>query len=445
MDAAALHSAIVQSSDDAIVAKALDGRILSWNAGAERIFGYPAQDMIGRSVHTIIPQDRHGEEDARLAAISLGERVPIFETEWLHKEGHAIPVAITFSAVRDETGAIIAASMIARDSAKHLALAQRLEEQEVQFRLMADNIAQLAWIGDHEGSLFWYNRRWYEYTGASFSEMEGWGWQSVHDPEHLDRVTQRFRQHLESGEPWEDTFPLRGADGTFRWFLSHAAPIRDEHGKVRFWFGTSTDITEQRKARRQIELLLLEVNHRSKNMLAVVQSLARRTAASGGEFIERLERRIAALSANQDVVVSRFWADVPVQRMIEAQIAFLGESRNQIDYTGPEVAISPSAAEAISMALHELATNATKYGALANRGGRVTIVWKLTGCDNAARFEMRWRESDGPLVTKPTAIGFGSRIILDVPRGKLRAEVTVDYLPQGLVWQLSCPAENVLV
>jgi len=125
-----------------------------------------------------------------------------------------------------------------------------LKASEARFRALADNISQFAWMTDEKGWIFWYNQRWYDYTGTNLEQMKGWGWQQVHHPDHVQRVTERFRHHLESGEVWEDTFPLRGKDGHYRWFLSRAVPIRDEHGKVIRWFGTNTDITELRQAQR---------------------------------------------------------------------------------------------------------------------------------------------------------------------------------------------------
>ena len=123
-----------------------------------------------------------------------------------------------------------------------------MEESEERFRTLADNIAQLAWMADAEGWIFWYNRRWFDYTGTTLEEMQGWGWEKVHHPEHIARVVEKWGRHLAAGEGWEDTFPLRGADGHYRWFLSRAFPIRDAHGKVLRWFGTNTDVTEQRAA-----------------------------------------------------------------------------------------------------------------------------------------------------------------------------------------------------
>lgn len=138
-------------------------------------------------------------------------------------------------------GGIAAQAAIALDNAK---LYAESRESEERFRALSENLPQLAWMTQPDGYIFWYNRRWYDYTGTTLEQMQGWGWQAVHHPDHVDRVTERFKHHLETGEPWEDTFPLRGKDGTFRWFLSRAFPIRNTEGQITRWFGTNTDITE---------------------------------------------------------------------------------------------------------------------------------------------------------------------------------------------------------
>jgi len=121
------------------------------------------------------------------------------------------------------------------------------EARERQFRILANSISQLAWMADGKGYIFWYNDRWYEYTGTTLEEMQGWGWQKVHHPDEVDRVVERIKIAFATGEPWDDTFPLRSKTGEYRWFLSRALPIFDADGKVSRWFGTNTDITEQRE------------------------------------------------------------------------------------------------------------------------------------------------------------------------------------------------------
>ncbi|XWK88219.1 MAG: PAS domain S-box protein [Phormidium sp.] len=138
-----------------------------------------------------------------------------------------------------------------------------LRQSEERFRTLADNISQFAWMADEKGWLFWYNRRWFDYTGTTLEEMQGWGWQKVHHPDHLPRVIESFTHSLNTGEPWEDTFPLRSKEGEFRWFLSRALPIRDEQGNIVLWFGTNTDIQdikEVQDALRESNAILNAIN-----------------------------------------------------------------------------------------------------------------------------------------------------------------------------------------
>lgn len=431
------YAALVESSADAIIAKDVDGIIVSWNPAAERIFGYSAEEMVNQSIRRLLPPDRQDEEDDILGRIRRGEHVGQFFTKRLRKDGVLIDVSVSVSPVRNANDEIVGASKIAWDATEYLSTMRRLEESEGRFQLLANNIAQLAWIAQADGGIIWYNQRWFDYTGTNFEEMRGWGWRAVHHPDHRERVEQRFRRSLESGDLWEDTFPLRGKDGQYRWFLSRAEPIRGGDGAISQWFGTNTDITEQREQAEQIKLLLAEVNHRAKNMLATVQAIARRSAGDGTieGFVQQFERRVASLALNQDILVNRNWGEVPLAELVQRQLAFVSEQADRIEADGPDISVKPKGAEIIGMALHELATNALKHGALSNPDGKVTIRWQYVEDDRALSIE--WRESDGPAVVSPTRSGFGMQLIDWVPRHGLDADVMLEYNPDGLVWSLT--------
>ena len=411
--------------------------------GAQEIFGYAAHEVVGRSIRTLIPDDLQAEEDTILASIVRGERVPQFETKRLRKDGSTVPLSVVVSPVRNADGKVVAASKIAHDLSDRNRMRRQIEEVEDRFRLLADNISQLAWIAEKDGGIFWYNKRWFDFTGTTLEEMQGWGWRTVHHPDEMARVDARWKEHLASGQEWEDTFPLRSATGEYRWFLSRALPIRGPGGEIDCWFGTNTDVTEMRDAEQRIDLLLKEVNHRAKNMLAIVQSLARSSDVSREGFIERFEHRIRALAAGQDLLVHRAWAPVPVREMIKAQLAFLSDTLLRCSYDGPEILLSPASVEVLSMAVHELAINALKHGALSDDQGRLGITWHVEKVDDQDVFVMDWRESGGPAPQQPSRRGFGSRIIFDVPRIKLNAKVEHEFAPSGFIWKLSCPLADL--
>ena len=172
---------------------------------------------------------------------------------------------------------------LARAAAMRHAAEEDLRRQEAHFRTLANAIPQLAWTADSSGSVDWFNQRWFDYTGMTLEEMEGRGWETVHHPDHLDRVRESLAKAFEGGQAWEDTFPLRGADGQYRWFLTRALPVRDDAGATLGWLGTNTEISELIEARREAEAavqardaLIATVTHDLKNPLTVVAGYAHR-------------------------------------------------------------------------------------------------------------------------------------------------------------------------
>jgi two-component sensor histidine kinase len=185
-----------------------------------------------------------------------------------------------------------------------------------------------------------------------------------------------------------------------------------------------------------------EVNHRAKNMLGLVQAIARQTAAREPEdFVARFSERLRALAANQDLLVRNHWHGIDAEDLARAQLAHFADLvGSRIVLNGPKLRLNASAAQAIGLALHELATNAGKYGALSVTAGRVDLQWRCEG----DIFAISWTERNGPPVLPPQRRGFGSTVVDSMAKLSVGGTVQLDYAPSGLLWRLTCPAANAL-
>jgi PAS domain S-box-containing protein len=231
-------------------------------------------------------------------------------------------------------------------------------------------------------------------------------------------------------------------DGNVVWGRVTANIIRDSSGQPLRDTAVVQDMTERKQREEQLQLLMREVNHRVKNMLSVVDAIAHQTAAKNPEdFVERFSDRIQALSANQDLLVRSDWIGVQIEDLVRAQLApFADLIGSRIVVCGPRQRLNAASAQAIGLALHELATNAGKYGALSTDKGRVDISWGIAG----DTFTMGWIERDGPRVSRPERHGFGTIVIKAMAERSLDGTVDLDYPPSGVTWRLTCPAANAL-
>ena len=297
----------------------------------------------------------------------------------------------------DEIALMTEAASRIRSKMERIRTAEDLRQSEEKFRDLANSISQLAWMTDAEGYIFWYNKRWFDYTGTTLEKMQGWGWQSVHHPEYVERVTEKFKRHIASGEIWEDTFPLLSKDGEYRWFLSRALPIRDESGRIIRWFGTNTDIEDVRRAEeslknadRRKDEFLATLAHELRNPLAPVRSgleIVRRSIDSqseAGQILGTVERQTDQIQRLVDDLldVSRITEGkiklrrevVSLRRIIELALetsrVFIEEYNHQITLTIPDEPIYVEAdltrMEQVFMNLLNNAAKYTKPGGLIN-------------------------------------------------------------------------------
>jgi PAS domain S-box-containing protein len=238
---------IVNSAMDAIISVDREQRIMLFNDAAEKMFGWSVADAIGQRIDTFIPQrfreqhQQHVEGFGKTGVTSRSMR-SLGALSGLRADGEEFPIEASISQIEVAEQKIF--TVILRDITERKRADEALRASEDQFRTMANSIPQLAWMAHADGFIFWYNQRWHDYTGTTPEQMEGWGWQSVHDPDVLPKVLEGWRAAIATGQPFEMEFPLRGADGQFRMFLTRVQPLKDSQGDVVQWFGTNTDVDE---------------------------------------------------------------------------------------------------------------------------------------------------------------------------------------------------------
>ncbi len=557
----ARYRAIIETTPECVKLVAPDGALLHMNSSGLAMVGADCFETLeGASIYDVIAPEHREAFKALNEAVCAGNRGSLeFDIIGLngvrrHMETHAAPF-------RNPDGTTVQLA-VTRDVSERKRAEERQRKSDAEFRALADNIHQFTWMTDATGWIYWYNKRWFDYTGTTLEQMQGWGWQRVHHPDHVDRVTAQFKKHIASGEPWEDTFPLRGKDGEYRWFLSRALPIRDERGHIVRWFGTNTDITERlvaeevrqkfisivensgdaivskdlngvitswnkgaerlfgykaeeivgksiltlippeyqseepgiidrirrgeslshyetirqrkngerihisltvspikdalgrivgaskiarditerKRSEEQRTLLINELNHRVKNTLATVQSLAMQTLRASDDregSLALFNSRIAALANAHDILTREHWAGADLWQVISQAMSPFRQG-DRIAAKGPALRVTPRQALALSMALHELATNAVKYGALSNNTGRIAIDWRVE--DGVLTLD--WRESGGPPVTPPRRKGFGTRLIERGLSNDLGGEARILYHGTGLEARVSAPLED---
>jgi PAS domain S-box-containing protein len=311
-----------------------------------------------------------------------------------------------------------------------------LRESEARFRAMADSAPAPIWLTNAAGQVEFLNRALSELTGRAVDDLIGDGWVTHMHPEDLARMNVTRAEARGSGfTPYSWMARFRRRDDEWRWMQGTSQPRFDDAGVFQGYISLATDVTETRRAEQRQQLLINELNHRVKNTLATVQSLAHQTLKDEPSR-QRLNERLFALSAAHNVLTRSNWEAAGITEIAaEAVRPYDDTARSRFILSGPIVSLPPGRALAVSMALHELATNAVKYGALSASQGRVEVRWAWVG----ETIELDWRELDGPPVTPPTRRGFGSRLLYAGLNAELGAPAEIAFAPEGLTCRIRIP------
>jgi PAS domain S-box-containing protein len=325
---------------------------------------------------------------------------------------------------------------------------QALRASEERFRGIFEHAATGIAIGDMEGRYLSGNPAFCSMLGYTNKEVHELTIRELVHPEDFEACMSNFRRLVaEELSSFEILNRYVAKDGKPIWVHKHVSLLRDDRGTPVNALALVTDMTERKQYEDHIRLLMHEVNHRSKNLLTVVQAVARQTIAADPQgFLDRFGMRIEALAAGQDLLVKNSWKGVDLNELTRSQLApFEDLIGTRIVLHGQAIFVSAHAAQTIGMALHELATNAGKYGALIDAEGRVEITWRLQrGEGEEAMFVITWREESTRPVRAPVKLGFGCSVICELAEMSLGAKVELDFFDPGLTWRLRCAAVEIL-
>jgi PAS domain S-box-containing protein len=396
---AALLNAVNDNTTELIFMKDLNGSLTYCNAATLKMLGVTQEEALSKRQPELVPvPEQRANITANDRQVAEGGESIVAEEPFSCADGQMRVFHSTKTPYRDDDGHIIGVIGVSIDITERKRTEQLLRQSEERFRMLADNMAQLAWTCDSFGYVTWYNQRWLDYTGYTLEEVAGWGWEKAMHPSHVERITASIKEFAAQGKPWSDTFQLRDKDGNYRWFLSQAVPIRDDSGEIVRWFGTNTDITEQRElenalreADRRKDEFLATLAHELRNPLAPIRnslhvlrqkSIASPTTIQVGEMMERQVNHMVRLVDDLMEVsrISRGKIELQcetvelatiIQSAVETARPHIDAARHQLFLEMPEEPIKLHADPVrLAQVFANLLNNAAKY---TEPGGRIWL------------------------------------------------------------------------
>ena len=344
----------------------------------------------------------------------------------------------------------VAARQLAERRAAIQSSEGRIREAHDRMALALDVTGLGMWERDLVTGKITWSEGMYHIFGRTREEFGGTGDEVLSYVHPDDRAAFRkaFQDNVQKGASgFGQDFRVLRPDGEIRWVLRRAQLIRNERGELTTMLGVALDLTERRDKEEHITFLMRELAHRSKNLVAVIQAIAHQTARhthTVPDFVDRFSARLSSMARTHDLLTGKDRGGASLEDLVQSQIEpFVESTGRQVAITGPAAILGEVATQNIGLALHELATNAAKYGALSVPRGKVSVAWQPVTTDGGGRaLRLTWREADGPAVTPPERKGFGHIVIERTVADSLDAEVTLDFAPTGLIWQVDIPARH---
>jgi PAS domain S-box-containing protein len=448
MDAASnrFRGEILAQVSDAVIAVDRDQRVTYVNAAAERQYGVSACSVLGRTLSNVY-KSRWLQPGAEGAATTALRKRGEWRGENVHirQDGRELNVESSVTVLQETVGQPAGSLAIIRDISARKRADDKLRVSEVRYRRIFEAAQDGVLLVDPDTcKITDANPYMTQLLGYSHDQLVGKELFEIGLLRDEDASQEMFRKLQSNHQVRYEDLPLESQAGQHQ-EVEVVANLYDEDG-VAVIQCNIRDITERKRAEEHKKLLMAEVNHRAMNLLAVVQAVARQTARGGdpATFVARLSERIHGLAASQDLLVANQWHGVKVSDLVEAQLDHFKDligTRVLID--GPSSRLTAAAAQGIGMALHELATNAGKYGALSNDEGRVHISWKVSA-SNKPMFLMAWLEEGGPKFAPPSRKGFGQMVIGRMVEAAVNGTAQIDFRASGLSWNLSAPVADTL-
>lgn len=322
---------------------------------------------------------------------------------------------------------------------------ERFRESEARMRAIVEGIPQLVWRASDGGHWTWSSPQWAEFTGQAEEASLGLGWLDAVAAEDRARVLASWKEAEASGTLIIEHRLWNHREQAYKAVQLRASPVRGNGDRPTEWFGTTTDVHELLRLQERQQVLLHELQHRVRNILSVVRSVAQRTGKSSDNvqaYSEMLEGRINAMARTHNVLTSAPDAMVDLRSLVVRELqAQGGQIDQQLQLSGPDILLRGKAAESLTMAMHELATNAAKYGALAGGGGHVNVAWEVNGEPHKPALVLTWKESNVAVVP-PTRRGFGSELVEHVVPYDFGGTGRLEFKPGGLICVLDLPMSS---